>query len=88
MIIFQKYSEEKRVIKLTWVKLWLITSFSGGFPQGILIQSEEVGHDAHLRHMTLVYNYAATCSKECHLRVWLVARMFAMAKSKAGTEIV
>ena len=32
---------------------------------------EEVGHDAYLRHshMTLVCNYAATCSKECHLRV-------------------
>ena len=32
---------------------------------------EEVGHDAHLRysHMTLVCNYAATRSKECHLRV-------------------
>ena len=32
---------------------------------------EEVGHDAYLRHshMTLVCNYAATRSKECHLRV-------------------
>ena len=36
-----------------------------------LERSEEVGHDAYLRHshMTLVCNYAATRSKECHLRV-------------------
>ena len=33
----------------------------------------------HLRHshMALVCNYAATRSKECHLQVWLVAKMFA-----------
>ena len=33
-------------------------------------------------HMTLVCNYAATHSKECHLRVQLVAKM-----SKAGMEM-
>ena len=37
---------------------------------GIKVSPEEVGHDAYLRHshMTLVCNYAATRSKECHLR--------------------
>ena len=44
--------------------------------------------DLRYNHMTLVCKYAATRSKQCHLRVYPVAKMFAfvnMAKSKAGT---